>query len=65
MFVSLRGAMVSQFVVEPTFKRWFLKTIQVTKKHVPFNAILHWSLKLIVKQRIWTTGCTFPTNESA
>ena len=33
MVVSVRSAMVSQFCVGPTSKRWFLKTFQVTMKH--------------------------------
>jgi hypothetical protein len=69
--------MVSRFCVRPTSKRWFLKSVQVTTKHVPFDAmvesmwtlhpsyihVLHWSLKHSVKQT-WT-GSAFSTNESA
>ena len=32
--------MVSQSFVRPTFKMWFLKTIQVTTKRDPFDAML-------------------------
>jgi hypothetical protein len=59
-FVSIRSAMVSQFCVRSTFKRWFLKIIQVTMKrdpaiwcyvefHVNFTSILH-SHTLLVPQ---------------
>ena len=37
MVVSVQSAMVFGFRVRPTSKRWFLKTIQVTMKHDPFN----------------------------
>ena len=30
MVVSIRSAMVSQFCVKPTFKRWFLMIVHVT-----------------------------------
>ena len=39
MVVSIQSDMVSQFYVRPTSKRWVLETIQVTMKHVPFNAM--------------------------
>jgi hypothetical protein len=39
MVVIVRSAMVSQFCVRPTSKRWFLKRVQVTMKHDPFNAM--------------------------
>ena len=39
MIVSVWSAMVFQLCVEPTSKRWFLKTIQVTMKHDPFNVM--------------------------
>jgi hypothetical protein len=39
MVVSVWSAMVSRFCVRPTFKRWFWKTIQVTVKHDPFDAM--------------------------
>ena len=40
MLASVWSAMVSQwFFVRPTFKRWFLKIIQVTMKHDPFDAM--------------------------
>ena len=38
MVVSVRSAMVSRFCVRPTSKRWFLKVVQVTMKHDPFDA---------------------------
>jgi hypothetical protein len=37
--VSIRGAMVSWFCGRPTFKRCFLKIVQVTMKHDPFDAM--------------------------
>ena len=37
--VSVRSAMVSRFCVRPTSKRRFLKLVQVTMKHDPFDAI--------------------------
>jgi hypothetical protein len=37
--VSIRGAMVSWFCGRPTSKRWFLKIVQVTMKHDPFDAM--------------------------
>ena len=74
--VNIWSAMVSQFCVRPTSKRWFLKIIQVTVKHDLFDAmydfidlhpfcihILRWSLKRSMK-RTWTSS-TFFTNESA
>ena len=39
MGVSVRSAMVSRFCVKPTSKRWFLKVVQVTMKHDPFDAM--------------------------
>jgi hypothetical protein len=39
MVVSIRSAMVSRFCVKPTSKRWFLKIVQVTMKHDPFDAM--------------------------
>jgi hypothetical protein len=36
--VSVQSAIVSQFNVRPTSKRWFLKIVQVTMKHDPFDA---------------------------
>ena len=38
MLVSIRSAMVSQFCVRPTSRRWFLKIVQVTMKYDPFDA---------------------------
>ena len=74
---SVRSAMISQFRVRPTSKRWFLKIIQVTLKHDPLVAmqksmytlhsscihILRWSLQHSVKQT-WTASA-FSTNGSA
>jgi hypothetical protein len=37
--VSVWSAMVSPFCVRPTSKRWFLKIVQLTVKHDPFNAM--------------------------
>ena len=37
--VSIQIAMVSSFCIRPTYKRWFLKLIQVTMKHDPFDAM--------------------------
>ena len=37
--VSVRSAMVSWFIVRPIYKRWFLKIVQVTLKHGPFDAM--------------------------
>jgi hypothetical protein len=37
--VSVRSAVVSRFCVRPTSKRWFLKIIQVTIKHDPFDGM--------------------------
>ena len=37
--VSSWSAMVFQFCVRPTSKRWLLKTTQVTMKHDPFDAM--------------------------
>ena len=37
--VSIRSATVSHFCGRPTSKRWFLKIVQVTMKHDPFDAI--------------------------
>ena len=39
MIMSIRSAMVSQFYIKPTSKRWFLKRIQVTMNHDPFDAM--------------------------
>ena len=39
MVVSVKSAMVSQFCVRPTSKRWFLKIVQVTMKHDPFDTV--------------------------
>ena len=39
MVVSIWSAMVSQFRVRPTSKRWFLKIIQVTMKHDPLDVV--------------------------
>ena len=39
MVVSFRSAMVSQFCVRPTSKRWFLKITQVTMKPDPLDAM--------------------------
>ena len=76
--VSVWNAMVSWFCVRPSSKRWFLKLVQVTMKHDPFDAIWEsmstWhpsscihilcrSLKRSVK-RTWTNSA-FSTNESA
>ena len=36
MVVSVQSAMVSQFCVRPTSKRWSLEEVQVTVKHDPF-----------------------------
>ena len=54
--------------VRPTYKRWFLKIIQVTNDtcrlyiHLASTYSLRWSLECSVK-RTWT-GSTFSTNES-
>ena len=37
--VSVRSVMVSPFCVRPTSKRWFLKIVQVTMEHDPFDAM--------------------------
>jgi hypothetical protein len=37
--VSVQNAMVSWFCIRPTSKRWFLKTVQVTMKHDPLDAM--------------------------
>ena len=39
MVVNIRSAMVSRFCVKPTSKKWFLKIVQVTLKHCPFDAM--------------------------
>ena len=39
MVVNVRSAMVSEFCVRPTFKRWFLNIVQVTMNHDPFDAM--------------------------
>ena len=39
MVVSIQSAMVSQFCVRPTSKRWFLRIVQVTVKHDPFDVM--------------------------
>ena len=39
MVVRFQSAMVSQFCVRSTSKRWFLKTIQVAVKHYSFDAM--------------------------
>jgi hypothetical protein len=39
MVVSIQSAMVFRFCVRPTSKRWFLKIVQVTMKHDPFDAM--------------------------
>jgi hypothetical protein len=39
MVVSVQIAMVSGFCVSPISKRWFLKTVKVTMKHDPFDAV--------------------------
>ena len=39
MVVRFWIAIVSQFCVRPTSKRWFLKIIQVTMKHDSFDAM--------------------------
>jgi hypothetical protein len=39
MVVNIPCAMVSQFYVRPTSKRWFLKIVQVTMKQGPFDAM--------------------------
>ena len=31
--------MVSRFCVQPTSKKWFLKIIEVSMKHDPFDAM--------------------------
>ena len=50
MVVSIRSPMVSrQFCVRPTFKRWFLRIIQVIMKHDLFDAMYEslWALSLV------------------
>ena len=37
--VRFRSAMVTRFCDRPTSKRWFLKIVQVTVKHDPFDAM--------------------------
>ena len=37
--VRFHSGMVFRFCVRPTSKRWFLKIIQVTMKHDPFDAM--------------------------
>ena len=37
--VSLWSVMVSRFCDRSTSKRWFLKVVQVTVKHDPFDAM--------------------------
>ena len=54
MVVIFQNAMVSQFCVRPTSKRWVLKTVQVRIHHDPFDivdftSILH-SLTPVVPQ---------------
>ena len=39
MNVSVWRAMVSEFCVRPTSKRWFLRIVQMTMKHHPFDAM--------------------------
>ena len=39
MVVSIQSAMVCQFCVRPTSKRWFLQIVQVTMKHGPFDTM--------------------------
>ena len=38
MVVRFRNAIVTQFCVRPPSERWFLKIIQMTVKHDPFDA---------------------------
>ena len=63
---NTQSAMVSQFCVRPTSRRWFSKRVQVTMRHGPLDAMqesmstfnihlaftyrLQWSLKHSVKQ---------------
>ena len=37
--VNVRSAKVSRFCVRPTSKRWFLKMVETTMKHDPFDAM--------------------------
>ena len=37
--VNMQNAMVSWFCVKPTSKRWFVKIVQVTMKHNPYDAM--------------------------
>ena len=39
IIVSVHNTMVIQFSVRPTSKKWFLKIVQVTMKHDPFDAM--------------------------
>ena len=39
MVASIRSALVSWFYARPTSKGWFLKIVQVTMKHDPFDAM--------------------------
>jgi hypothetical protein len=37
MVVNIWNAMISWFRVRPTSKRWFLRIVEVTMKHDPFE----------------------------
>ena len=37
--IMLGSSMVSRFCVRPTSKRWFLRIVQVTMKHDPFDVM--------------------------
>ena len=60
--VSIQSVMISRFGVRPTFKRWFLKIIQVTMKHNPLTFWLgRWLLMVIWWVSwgvvVWWMGC--------
>jgi hypothetical protein len=38
MVVNIRSAMISRVCVRHASKKWFLKIVQVTMKHDPFDA---------------------------
>jgi hypothetical protein len=39
MVVRVWSAMVSRFYIRSTSKRWFLKVVQVTMNHDPFDIV--------------------------
>ena len=75
--MNVQSAMISQFRVSPTSKKWYLKTIQMTIKHDQFNFMYVYSRRLYIHIAFtiyvgpstsmkWTwTSSAFSTNDSA